>query len=217
MAVRCAQVNSDGVARAGHGDGADAGDRLFDAIIDSASGVVTTDDTWDETLRRLKTSDGLVHVDIPELLGELASLTDEVPPGGDAEWPLILSAGERRAFTANTNFRDPAWRKQDPDGALRISPHDAERIGLADGDSAKLSTRRASAVVKIAVDESMHPGHVAVPNGLGVDHVESGSRVLTGLRAERADQHRGPRPVGRHPVAQVRAGPARAGLILRRA
>jgi anaerobic selenocysteine-containing dehydrogenase len=181
MALRCAQVNRDGVARAGHGDGPDAGDRLFDAIIAGASGVVTTDDTWDETLRRLKTSDGLVHVDIPELLGELAVLADEVPPGGDAEWPLLLSAGERRSFTANTNFRDPAWRKKDPDGALRISPHDAAQIGLADGDAAKLSTKRASAVVKIAVDDSMHPGHIAVPNGLGLDHVESGRRVLTGL------------------------------------
>jgi anaerobic selenocysteine-containing dehydrogenase len=154
---------------------------LFDAIISGVSGVVTTDDTWDETWRRLKTSDGLVHVDLPELLGELAGLADEVPPGGDAEWPLILSAGERRAFTANTNFRDPAWRKKDPDGALRISPHDAGRIGLADGGSAKLSTRRASAIVTIAVDEAMQPGHIAVPNGLGLDHLESGSRVLTGL------------------------------------
>ena len=139
MAVRCAQVNPDGVARAGHGDGPDAGDRLFDAIVDSPSGVVTTDDTWEMTWRRLKTSDGLVHVGIPELLDELAGLADEVPPGGDAEWPLMLSAGERRSFTANTNFRDPAWRKKDPDGALRLSPLDAERIGLADGDSAKLT------------------------------------------------------------------------------
>src|SRR6185436_16485091 len=158
-----------------------AGDRLFDAIIASASGVVTTDDTWEETLRRLKTGDGLVHVDIPELLGELASLAAEVPPGGDPDWPLMLSAGERRSFTANTNFRDPAWRKKDADGALRISPHYAERIGLADGDSAKLSTRRASALVTIAVDDSMQCGHIAVQNGMGIDHVESGARILTGL------------------------------------
>jgi formate dehydrogenase len=129
----------------------------------------------------LKTSDGLVHVDIPELLGELAGLADEVPPGDDPDWPLMLSAGERRAFTANTNFRDPAWRKKDADGALRISPHDAARIGLVDGGSARLSTKRASALVTIAVDDAMHPGHIAVPNGLGLDHVESGSRVLTGV------------------------------------
>ena len=124
----------------------------------------------------------------------------------------LLSAGERRAFTANTNFRDPAWRKKDPDGALRLSPLDAERIGLADGDAAKLTTKRTHAIVTVAVDDTMQPGHIAVPNGLGLDHVEDGARVLTGLRAERADRRRGPRPLGRHAVAQVRAGPARAGL-----
>ena len=181
MAVRCAQVNPDGVARAGYGDGPAAGDRLFDAIVDSPSGVVTTDDTWEITWQRLKTGDGLVHVGIPELLAELAGLADEVPPGGDSEWPLMLSAGERRSFTANTNFRDPAWRKKDPDGALRVSPSDAERIGLAEGDSATLTTKRSHAIVTITLDDTMQPGHIAVPNGLGVDHIEDGTRVLTGL------------------------------------
>ena len=52
-----------------------------------------TDDTWEATWQRMKTSDGLVHVDIPELLDELAGLADEAPPGDDPQWPLILSAG----------------------------------------------------------------------------------------------------------------------------
>ncbi len=181
LAVRCAQINPEGVARAGHGEGPDAGDRLFDAIVDSPSGVVTTDDTWETTLQRLKTSDGLVQVGIPELLDELRGLRDEVPPGGDAEWPFVLSAGERRAFTANTNFRDPAWRKKDPDGALRLSPVDAQRIGLGEGDAATLTTKRSHAVVTVTLDDSMQPGHIAVPNGLGLDHLEDGVRVLTGL------------------------------------
>ena len=181
MVIRCAQNNPDGVARAGFGTGPEAGDRLFDAIVDSPSGVVFTDDTWEVTWQRLKTSDGLVHVDIPELLVELGELAAETPPGDDPRWPLLLSAGERRAFTANTIFRDPAWRKKDPDGALRVSAVDAEQIGLADGATAKLSTKRADAIVTVAVDGAMQPGHISLPNGLGVDHVESGTRVQTGL------------------------------------
>ena len=51
--------------------------------------------------------------------------------------------GERRSFTANTIFRDPAWRKRDAGGALRVSPDDAARLGLADGGRARLTTRRA--------------------------------------------------------------------------
>ena len=181
MAIRCAQVNPDGVARAGFGSGPDAGERLFDAIVDSPSGVVFTDDTWEETWRRIKTDDGLVHVEIPELLVELAELASETPPGDDPEWPLLLSAGERRSFTANTILRDPAWRKKDLDGALRVSPADAERIGLASGDVAKLSTKRSHAVVTVAVDDTVQTGHISLPNGFGLDHVEGGARTKTGV------------------------------------
>src|SRR3954471_14289931 len=181
MAIRCSQINAEGVARAGFGDGPDAGNRLFDAIVDSPSGVVFTDDTWEATWERIKTDDGSVHVSIPELLGELAELAVETPPGDDPLWPLLLSAGERRSFTANTILRDPAWRKKDVDGALRVSPADAERIGVANGGAATLSTKRSSAVVTIAVDETIQPGHVSLPNGFGLDHMDAGTRSKTGV------------------------------------
>ena len=181
MAIRCSQVNPEGVARAGFGSGPDAGNRLFDAIVDSPSGVVFTDDSWEATWQRIKTADGLVHVEIPELFVELAELASESPPGDDPQWPLLLSAGERRSFTANTILRDPAWRKKDVDGALRVSPADAERIGVADGGAAKLSTKRLSAVETVAVDETVQTGHVSLPNGFCLDHVEAGVRSKTGV------------------------------------
>src|SRR5205814_10111822 len=96
MAIRCAQKNPGGVDRAGFGSGPDAGNRLFDAIVDRPSGVVFTDDTWETTWERVQTDDGLVHLDLPELLHELAELRDETPPGDDPDWPLLLSAGDRR-------------------------------------------------------------------------------------------------------------------------
>ena len=58
MVLRCAQINPDGVERAGFGTRPDAGNRLFDAIVDSPSGVVFTDDTWEATWQRIKTDDG---------------------------------------------------------------------------------------------------------------------------------------------------------------
>jgi anaerobic selenocysteine-containing dehydrogenase len=181
MAIRCAQKNPDGVERAGFGSGPDAGNRLFDAIVDRPSGVVFTDDTWEATWARIQTDDGLVHLEIPELLHELAELRDEAPPGDDPHWPLLLSAGERRSFTANTILRDPAWRKKDTDGALRVSPADADRFGLVDGDTATLTTKRASVLVTVAVDETVRAGHVSLPNGLGLDHVDAGTRHQTGV------------------------------------
>jgi len=138
-------------------------------------------DDYAETWRRIQTDDGRVHLSIPELLDELAALHHETPPGDDPAWPFLLSAGERRSFTANTIMRDPRWRKADADGALRVAPADAARIGLADGAHARLTTKRASVIVTIAVDDTMSTGHLALPNGLGIDHPEGGRRVLTGV------------------------------------
>jgi anaerobic selenocysteine-containing dehydrogenase len=80
-----------------------------------------------------------------------------------------LSAGERRAYTANTILRDPKWRKKDRDGALRICPEDAERLSLTDGDLAKLSTASGKAEVVVEISERMQPGHISLPNGQGLD------------------------------------------------
>jgi anaerobic selenocysteine-containing dehydrogenase len=180
-AHRCAALNPAGVRRAGFGDGFEAGESLFDAILASPSGVVFADDDYEETWRRIQTEDGRVNLRIPELLSEMAALASEPPPGDDPAWPFLLSAGERRSFTANTIMRDPEWRKADSDGALRVSPADAERIGLADGGAARLTTKRASVVVTVAVDDAMAMGHLALPNGLGVDHPDGDHRVRTGV------------------------------------
>jgi anaerobic selenocysteine-containing dehydrogenase len=181
VAHRCAAMSPNSVCRAGFGEGADAGEHLFDAIISRPSGVVFTVDDYDETLRRVQTDDGRVKLSIPELLGELEVLRTEVPPGDDPAWPFMLSAGERRSFTANTIIRDPSWRKLEADIALRVSPSDAARIGVVDGGQARLTTKRASAIVAVTVDEAMAAGHLALPNGLGLDHLEDEQRIRTGV------------------------------------
>jgi anaerobic selenocysteine-containing dehydrogenase len=57
-------------------------------------------------------------------------------------FPIVLSVGERRSFTANDIFRDPGWRRHDTDGRLRISAEDAARLGLVDGARAIVTTTR---------------------------------------------------------------------------
>jgi anaerobic selenocysteine-containing dehydrogenase len=129
----------------------------------------------------VRTDDGRVQLTIAPLLDELRALATEVPPGDDPAWPFLLSAGERRSFTANTIMRDPGWRKRDGEGALRISPVDAERIGIGTGGKARVSTRRGSLVASVEVHDGMQPGHVSLPNGLGLDHPEGEVRVVTGV------------------------------------
>src|SRR5262249_5060084 len=180
-AHRCAAMSPSSVRRAGFGEGFEAGENLFDAILSRPSGVVFADDEDDETWRRVPTPDRRVHLPVPRRPHGLAGLRGERPPGDDPDWPFLLSAGERRSFTANTIMRDPRWRKTDADGALRVSPGDAARLGLADGGHARLITKRASVVVSVEVDGAMSAGHLALPNGLGVDHPEGAGRVQTGV------------------------------------
>jgi anaerobic selenocysteine-containing dehydrogenase len=181
-AHRCAQENPASVAAAGFtGEGLEPGERLFDAILASPSGLVFSVDEPEVGLARLRTDDGKAHLAIPELLDELDGLATEPMPGGSDDYPYVLSAGERRSFTANTIFRDPAWRKKDPAGSLRISPIDADGLGVADGDLVRVTTKRGSVVAHAEVNEIMQPGHVSLPNGLGVDYPgEDGSIAVTG-------------------------------------
>jgi anaerobic selenocysteine-containing dehydrogenase len=181
-AHKCAQANPEGVRRAGFdGEGIEAGEQLFEAILSSRSGVVITDDEYDESWRRLRTADGRIHVTIPEMLHELRALATE-PAEPDPDWPFVLSAGERRSFTANTIMRDPTWRKRDPAGALRVSPGDATRLGLTDGGRAQLTTRRGGGHVTVEIDERMQDGHLSLPNGLGLfSPSDNGNPVVTGL------------------------------------
>jgi anaerobic selenocysteine-containing dehydrogenase len=168
----------DSVRRAGfEGEGPALGEALFEAIRTRRSGVTFTVDEYEETWKRLCTPDGKVNLSVPELLGELDGLRDE-KPGGDAEFPFVLTAGERRTSTANTIFRNPAWRKKDAAGALRMSPGDAARLGVASGGRVRVITRRGTAVATVEVHEGMQAGHVSLPNGLGLSFPDAAGRSV---------------------------------------
>ncbi len=183
LAHQFAAKFSDSLARAGfEGPSMMQAEKLFDAILASPSGVVFSVDDWDEGWARVMTPNGKLQASNPELLQELGTLRDAEPGTGHREFPFVLSAGERRSFTANTIFRSAEWRKKDPEGSLRINPDDAARLGVQSGDRVRLSTRRGSAEVAVEVSAMMQPGHVSLPNGLGVDATgPEGSPVRTGV------------------------------------
>ena len=171
------------LVRAGFtGEPGEAGDALFDAILVANSGVVFAVDDWDESLGQLGTPNHKVHLAIPELFEELDGLAAETPSFATREFPFMLSAGERRSFTANTIIRNPDWRKKDAGGALSINPEDAESLGVADGSRARLTTRRGSVEVLVQVSDRMQRGHLSLPNGLGLDFPgPDGHRVTAGV------------------------------------
>jgi anaerobic selenocysteine-containing dehydrogenase len=178
-----AQRQPASLARAGFGGSPqEAGDALFDALLAGPSAVIFSEDAWEESFARVNTPNRRIQLAIPELFDELDALASEPAPGSNADYPFVLSAGERRSFTANTIIRNPDWRRKDKSGALRMHPEDALKVGVADGGRVRISTRRGSAEAVVELSDRMQPGHVSLPNGLGLDFPDPhGDPVLTGV------------------------------------
>lgn len=166
LAQKTAMTYPEAVQRAGHADG----NELFTAILDHPSGVTFTVHEYADDFALIGHADRRIALEIPEMLDELRALRSERPALTSPEFPIVLSAGERRAYTANDILRDPGWRKRDADGALRISVADAAAQGLVSGDRARVCTAAGAAVATVEVTDTMLPGHAALPNGFGVDH-----------------------------------------------
>jgi formate dehydrogenase len=170
-AQACAETYPDSVRGAGfEGEGAALGNALFEAALSSDRGMTFSIDDEDMAWRWIAEhrASGRLDLAIPELLEELRALDSELDQH-DPEFPLVLSAGERRSNTAMTLIRDPAWRKRDPEGALRISTSDAVRLELTDGVRVRVFTPTGQCMASVEVSEMMRAGHVSLPNGYGLD------------------------------------------------
>ncbi|MBX3156480.1 MAG: molybdopterin-dependent oxidoreductase [Deltaproteobacteria bacterium] len=171
LAAKAAMEHGPSLARAGFtGAPLEAALALFDAVVVGESGVLFAVDTWPDVFARVSTPDGKLHLALPDLLDELRRMLAEPAPAADAAYPFVLTAGERRSFTANTIIRDPDWRKKDAGGCLRINPDDASALGVTTGQAVRLTTRRDSVVVPVEISATMQRGHISLPNGLGLDY-----------------------------------------------
>ncbi|PJE20928.1 MAG: molybdopterin oxidoreductase [Mycobacterium sp.] len=210
QAQKTAMTYPDAVRRAGHADG----NALFDAILGSPSGVTFTVHNYEDDFALIGHSDHKISLEIPEMLSDIEALAAGPDRLTTDELPIVLSVGERRAFTANDIFRDPSWRKRDADGALRVSVEDAQALGLHDGGRARITTAAGSAEATVEITETMLPGHAALPNGFGLDYVgEDGRTVVPGVapNALTSTKWRDPyagTPWHKHVPARVEACPA---------
>jgi anaerobic selenocysteine-containing dehydrogenase len=117
LAQKASWTYPDAMRRAGHADG----NALFDAILSQRSGVTFTVHDYADDWSLIGHDDHKIVVVIPELLDEIRALPEAPVTLTTKEFPIVLSAGERRAYTANDILRDPSWRKRDTEGALRVS------------------------------------------------------------------------------------------------
>jgi anaerobic selenocysteine-containing dehydrogenase len=177
-AHRYAARHGEAVRRAGIEDrGAGLGEALFERFLEARSGMTLSVHEYPDTWKMVRTPDRRVHLAIPEMLAALGELHAELAtPEHDEDYPFMLSAGERRAFNALTILRDPTWRRADPEGALRLHPEDAERLGISEGDEVACETHTGSARVRASLDDTVLPGSIYLPHGYGTTYPEDGER-----------------------------------------
>jgi predicted molibdopterin-dependent oxidoreductase YjgC len=76
----------------------------------------------------------------------------------DDDFPIRLTTG-RRLDSYNTGVQTGSYTSPLRRGeSLDISPEDAERLGLADGERVRVTSRRGHVETPIRVDESLRPG-----------------------------------------------------------
>ena len=171
-----ARRHAEAVRRAGIEDrGQGLGEALFERVLTSTSGTLLSIHRYQDTWSFLRHPDRKIHLAIPEMLREIRTLE---PPVRDQRFPMVLAAGERRSYNANTIVREEAWRKRDPHGALRLHPEDAGSLGLGDGDWALCQSRRGQVRVRVEISDQVLPGVASLPHGFGLqDTGEKGSRA----------------------------------------
>jgi formate dehydrogenase major subunit len=90
------------------------------------------------------------------------SVVEHRPPveRADAEFPFVLTTG-RRLDSYNTGVQTGALRSPLRRGeTVDISGEDARRLGLVEGDTVRVSSRRGSVVAPVHVDAALRPGLV---------------------------------------------------------
>jgi len=203
LAMSLANREPQAVRRAGHrGNRLTLGAALFRAILDRPEGTLITRHELQDTWSFVAHADKRIHLDIPEMLAALRALRDEA----EATHPLVLLAGERRAYNANQIFRDPAWRKVDAAGAMRMHPDDARALGLGDGAKAICTSDRGELEVTIEIDDALRTGMVTLPHGYGMRY-RGGDPVGPQINRLTASEHCDPlarTPYHKHVPVSVR-------------
>jgi hypothetical protein len=114
----------------------------------------------------LRTRSGRIDLANPAFVGDLARLRDRLAEG---RAPLVLIG--RRHLRSNNSWQHNigTLMKGGQRCVLQIHPGDAERIGLAEGDTARISSAIATIEAPVEVTDAVMAGVVSLPHGWGHD------------------------------------------------
>jgi len=128
----------------------------------------------------LRTPSGKVELAPPSLLADLPRAWADLQAGAAAADMLII--GRRDVRTNNSWMHNlPTLAKGPERCTLLVHPHDAQRLGLAEGALARISRGQAHIQAPVQISDEVMPGVASLPHGWG--HDLPGSRL--GVAAQR--------------------------------
>jgi anaerobic selenocysteine-containing dehydrogenase len=129
----------------------------------------------------LRTPSGMVELAPEPLVADVARLRASLRRAADGGLVLI----GRRHLRSNNSWMHNIGTlvKGKPRCTLQVNPADAARIGLEDGDAARVASRTGALVAPVELTDAVAPGVVSLPHGWGHD--------LPGSRLDVAARHAG--------------------------
>ena len=150
--------------------GENAAEEVFQKLVEHPEGVLLCKMDAEKNWEQVQTADKKAVLDPPEILDMFRKV--RIPKDTDfrrnQQFPFILQTGERTDYNANTVHRDPTWRKKQPTSYLRMHAALAAELGVADGETVRLITEYAEALVPAMVTDDIYPGNLSMPHGYGL-------------------------------------------------
>ena len=167
---------NDRAAEAGFTPGPGLGEEIFQAIHDHPEGfwIGAVNPSDYDHFQSLATTDGRIHLDLPELRDWIREIDPEreaakLEEDKDA-YPLLMSSGLHWDLNANTAMRDPEWNNGKRAFTALMHPKDGEALNMADGQMVKVTTEAGSATIELHLSGLARPGYIVIPHGFGLVH-----------------------------------------------
>jgi anaerobic selenocysteine-containing dehydrogenase len=141
------------------------GNTLFEHILAKDSGTIVSKHEFEEVWTLVKNKDKKIYLEIPEMFDAIHKL--KTVERENPDFPFILMAGERRSYNANQIYRNPAWRKTDQKGSMKMHPEDAEALDIATGNEVICESENGQINVFVEIDHTVRRKVVTLPNGYG--------------------------------------------------
>jgi anaerobic selenocysteine-containing dehydrogenase len=131
--------------------------------------------------KRVRTAKKRVQLVPGPLVDDVGRVDRWLEEHGAANGGLLL-IGRRHLRSNNSWMHNAPSLVKGPDrAALLMSPHDATRLGLAEGGSVRVKSRAGEVTARLSITETMMPGVVSLPHGFGHASAADTMRVAGAL------------------------------------